>query len=479
MYTEHGYMSFKGIDCCFNEGAECFTLIPKDEQPYSKIMDAVYGPKEPVVYSTRTNKCCTLVYQEAQSDFDAIYLVPKYVVRVNENKFSSIELTGETIDAFFSPIKYFYRKRVAKQDYVADLLYAQEVVDQWDITYRKKVIHVQFSYGNILQEGVASDLRLHPRIRMIFPQTSDPTILYEVYQIIRRFLQFVFYIPDCGKVDVEVYGGETGKSFLGYLHDYQVNEKLKYRVDSRLINYCSYREYVTRLLQFAADNPNLPFSHYPENGIRIDKNNYNPVLAVDIFSAFARECMQKPTLYEKTNDTELQPLRNNIIRLLEEVEPICQMESEKWFVQEAKGRIQQLGTQIGQANKVKKAYEVLSEAVDPSIKDILWRWHFTNPSHLDESEIKRISKLLSTIRGKKAHGNDVEELSEEEVQAIRLLELINYTQMLLRAGISNTDAAMISGAVFCSNQLLLDREMNLLHDLKDTNSCAAGETDNK
>ena len=73
----------------------------------------------------------------------------------------------------------------------------------------------------------------------------------------------------------------------------------------------------------------------------------------------------------------------------------------------------------------------------------------------------------------------MEELSEEEVQAIRLLELINYTQMLLRAGISNADAAIISGAVFCSNQLLLEREMNILHDLKDTNSCAAGENDNR
>ena len=73
----------------------------------------------------------------------------------------------------------------------------------------------------------------------------------------------------------------------------------------------------------------------------------------------------------------------------------------------------------------------------------------------------------------------MEEFSEEEVQAIRLLELINYIQMLLRAGISTADAAMISGAVFCSNQLLLEREMKLLHDLKNTNSCAAGETENK
>ena len=479
MYTEHGYMSFKGIDCCFYEGAECFTLITKDEQSYSRIMDAVNGPKEPIAYSTRTDKCCTLVYQEAHNDFEAIYLVPKYVVRVLENKFSSIVLTGETIDAFFSPIRYFYRKRVAKQEYVADLLYSQQMVDQWDITFNSQIIHVEFSYGNILQNGVASDLRLHPRIRMTFQQTSDPTVLYKVYQIIRRFLQIVFYISDCGKVNVEVYGGENGQSFLGYLHDYQVNEKLKYRDDSRLINYSSYRDYVAQLLQFAADNPNLIFDHYPEYGIRIDKSDYSPALAFDVFSAFERECSENPTLYEKTNDAEFQPIKDTIIRMLDEIEPICQMESEKWFVQEARGRIQQLGTQIGQANKVKKAYEVLSETVDSSIENILWRWHFTNPSHLDESEIKRISKLLSRIRGKKAHGNAMEELSEEEVQAIRLLELINYTQMLLRAGISNADAAMISGAVFYSNQLLLEREMKLLHALKAPNSCAAGETENK
>lgn len=476
MYTEHGYMSFKGIDCCFSEGTDCFTLILKDEQSYSRIMDAVNGPKEPVSYSTRINKCCTLVYQEAHNDFDAIYLVPKYVVRVIENMFSSIELTGETIDAFFSPIKYFYRMRVAKQDYVADLLYAQQTVDQWDITYRKKTIHVQFSYGNILQEGVASDLQLHPRIRMTFPQTSDPTFLYELYQIVRRFLQIVFYIPDCGKVKVDVFGGENEQSFLGHLHDYLGNEKLKYKVDSRLINYCSYKDYIAKLFQFVADNPDLSFSHYPEYGIRIDKENYSPALAFEIFSAFERECMEKPALYEKTSDTELQSLRETVIKLLEEVEPTCQIESEKWFIQEAKGRIQQLGTQIGQANKVKKAYEVLSEVVDPSVGNILWRWHLPDSSHLSEAEIKKISKLLSKIRGKKAHGNEIEELSDEEVQAIRLLELINYAQMLLRAEISNADAAMISGAVFCSNQLLLEREMNLLHDHKDVNSCSTKET---
>lgn len=362
---------------------------------------------------------------------------------------------------------------------MADLLYEQQIVDQWDITYHSGIIHVEFSYGNILQNGVASDLRLHPHIRMTFPQTSDPTVLYEVYQIIRRFLQIVFYISDCGKVNVEVYGGENGQSFRGYLHDYQVNEKLKYRDDSRLINYCSYKDYVAQLLQFSADNSNLIFDHYPEYGIRIDKSDYSPALAFDVFSAFERECSEKPILYEKTNDVEFQPIRDTIIRALDEIEPICQMEGEKWFVQEAKGRIQQLGTQIGQASKVKKAYEILSETVDPSVENILWRWHFDNPSHLNESEIKMISKLLSKIRGKKAHGNNVEELTEKDVQAIRLLELINYIQILLRAGISKADAAMISGAGFGSNELLLEREMSLLHELKSADSCAVEETDNK
>ena len=79
--------------------------------------------------------------------------------------------------------------------------------------------------------------------------------------------------------------------------------------------------------------------------------------------------MQKSSLYEKVDDAELQPLKDKINRLLKEVETICQTESEKWFVQEAKGRIQQLGTQIGQANKVKQAYEIVSEVVDPSIKN--------------------------------------------------------------------------------------------------------------
>lgn len=74
------------------------------------------------------------------------------------------------------------------------------------------------------------------------------------------------------------------------------------------------------------------------------------------------------------------------------------------FLNNAKDRILQLGTQFGQPKKIINAYEVLHNALDGSIENIFYSPEFRLKGPLREKNLKEIANFLTEKRGAIAHG---------------------------------------------------------------------------
>lgn len=63
---------------------------------------------------------------------------------------------------FFSPPRYFYDRSKEGEITSVDLIYHSEVADKWTIIFENKPITTTLSYGDILNNGIRSDLKLQP-----------------------------------------------------------------------------------------------------------------------------------------------------------------------------------------------------------------------------------------------------------------------------------------------------------------------------
>ena len=179
-----------------------------------------------------------------------------------------------------------------------------------------------------------------------------------------------------------------------------------------------------------------------------------------IFGAFERECKLNAVLYETADDSRIKSLKKALISEVDKIKKVTDEEYD--FANQAKNRISQLGTQIGQKKKIENAYFVLSNALNTSIENLLWRLKRKNPKS-DTSKIIRIAaSKLTTLRGKIAHGESSTILNDDDVECIRFLDVLSYAQTLKRARIPDEDIELIVGAVYNCNF----KYMNFFNDKK-------------
>lgn len=450
------YAEFEGIDCTLLVEGKYLTLVPKTSVSYTKMLSCTAKKNFLFSFPGLCKENC-VAYIEAVEFFDnALRLHPIFTTQFLVHKpIHSIEITGTAIDDFFSPVFYFLSNK--QKISTSDILYGTEVADQWDVRFMDTPLTVTPSYGSILARGTASDLMLHPRLKVHFPATEDILFVYQAYQFITRFLCFVRYMPYYGDTQIDLIGRDNDRDcLLGYLIDKKA-AKTQPRATSSA-EYSKMKPYIARLLQFAASNPDLPTENYPESGLRIHPRDYPEITFHAIYATFENECKKQPKLYECADDSNIRAIRQQIVEQIRSISS-GKNDAEKQFLNDAINRIQQLGTQFGQTRRIINAYSHLKPALTHSLHNFLWRIHPNATTPLSASEIKAIATTLTDLRGKVAHGGHIDVLSEEETQMVRFLEAITYTQMLTRAGLSYVEAEMVCGAVMFSNSLLLDQAM--------------------
>lgn len=454
------YVQFHGVECILIEENENINLLLKDPNDIAKIRPYLEDHNFFLNYEGTIGFQSTAFIERMSFDTNHIIrLLPRYIVnRYHINSFNGFELTGEVIDDFFSPSRYFYDQKKNTTKSSVDLVYNKKIAESWEIKFENHSVCIILSFGDILQKGIASDLMLHAKLTVEFENTSDLAYLYRLYRMVIRFLQIIRYDTKCGKLQINLFYTKDGrKSYNGYLRDFSIDEEQFLPANYKL-EYEGFKPYIQKFLQFAADNTDYTFHHYPSKGIRFRGRDYSAVDYMNIFAAFESECHLKKELYEKVDTTKIQSIKDCIISQLNAYPTEVLTTQELNFLNNAKDRILQLGTQFGQTKKIINAYEVLHNALDGSIKNIFYLPEFRLKGPLREKKLKEIANFLTEKRGAIAHGRFSSMFSDTDAQKIRFLEILTYAQMLKRVGLKDSDVERVIGAVFHCNYILFNEQ---------------------
>lgn len=325
-------------------------------------------------------------------------------------------------------------------------MYSKENANIFNFVYREKSVEISLSYGKILKKGIASDLKLHAKLCITFPETDDICLVYEIYSVIVRFLHFVRHQQQHNLLPIELFGKiDDKKSHLGLLYD-KLYIKGKFNGGNE-IESIYFEKHINKLLQLFADDENYPIEHLPKEAE--GSYGYTSIRFLTIFGSFERECKLNAALYETADDSQIKSFKAALLLKIDEFEKVTKEENN--FVNQAKNRISQLWTQFGQKKKIENAYAVLNNALNTSIDNLLWRLKRKNPKSDTTKLVSIAASLLTNLRGKIAHGESSTILSDEDVECIRFLDVLAYAQTLKRAKITDADIELIIGAVYKCN----------------------------
>lgn len=422
-------------------------IIPTDKNKISELYQCVYLTNFLLEFSDPIYKKSAIFIKDIHPRFDnAIRCNSTFIAKLIDNmRIDSFELTGDDIDEFFSPSRYFFDLSRGGELLHKELVYNKEIANTFNFVYKNEPVKISLSYGEILKNGIASDLKLHAKLFVMFPETDDICFVYEIYSVIVRFLQFLSHQQRYNLLPIQLFGKiNDKKSRLGSLYD-KLYIAGKYNGISD-IESIYFEKHINNLLQLFSDDKNYPINHLPkEEGA----NEYTPIRFLTIFGAFERECKLNTEIYETSDDSQVKSFKNALILQIDELQKVT--DEERSFAIQAKNRILQLWTQSGQKKKIESAYAVLSGALNTSIDYLLWRLKGKNPKFDTTKLVKIAASLLTNLRGKIAHGESNVVLSDEDIECIRFLDVLTYAQTLKRAKISDEDIELIIGAIFKCN----------------------------
>lgn len=446
---------FFGVDCIFVENQMGMNIYPIDENDIKKIYQHTFSVDFSINYKSHIDKNTTInVHRMKSSLFRGFELIANYVVKLlDETPISMMEITSEAIDSLFSTVKYYYQQRINGKSVSIDLLYDRDLVDTWTIRYRGKDIKISLFYGEALKRGISSDTKIHPKLSASFTETCDAQELFEIYSIIKFFLQTSRYGLKIGKTRVELFSIDGEKrSRRGFLFDYSIqNLECTYSE----ITYEHIKEYIGPLLQFAADHHTMQIDFFPKGYHGLLSDSYNGLLFASLFAGFERECHSKHDLYEKADDSPFRDKKDEIIEFIQNKKN----EDNEWFYNSIEERINQFGTQIGQEKKLVKAYSILAKALQSSMQNLFFLPSFRINEVPTQEDINKIAKTIMRFRGKVIHDGEKSTFSDEESLYVHFLEILVYSMILKRAGIPDKGIELIIGVIFHCNYVAMEAEI--------------------
>ena len=212
---QQGYLTFNKIESIYTIDGMNMFIIPTDKD--SNIYQYIDRTNFLLEFSDAIYKKSAVYIKDVQSLFDnSIRCNPIFISKlINNRKIESFEIMGDDVDEFFSPSRYFFNLHCESKLSPKELIYDKEIADVYDFTLKKKSITVSLIYGEILKDGIASDLKLHAKLFVKIPETNDICLIYEIYLAIIRFLHFVRHQQQHNLLPVELFSKiDDKKSFL-------------------------------------------------------------------------------------------------------------------------------------------------------------------------------------------------------------------------------------------------------------------------
>lgn len=450
------HLTLWGAECTYTETQDGLLVSPINSEDHLKLLAGQMVNKEPfyLPYGSPLQHCAYIEHINLERNA-GIRLIASHIFKdIHYDSFDQMTITGEVIDDFFSPSRYFIEYKEKNKDLPPDLLYNHIVADEWRIDFKNQPLLIQLQYGDILTAGTVSDFVLHPKLVLFFEPTNDIVFVFQIYAFVLQFFQFVRYSQYVGNFQVSLATTIDANRCKNGLLLIPESKQFEYNKGPYDLDHMNGRAYIQPLLQFFASQPVLYCKHFPErSGIAFNRT-YTPLDFQNIYSAFEAECHANRAIYEKTDDTPIQPIREKLLSLIKEIPTQGMNTEERKFLNDAKSRLLDLGAHYGQKNKITNAFFILESCLSSSIKRILHLPNHEQASPLATEEISKFAKCIVSKRSALVHGNTTTSFSSSDIQYIRLLEIMVYCQILRRAKLSDDAIERIIGVVFLCNTIL-------------------------
>lgn len=444
MSNNQGYLVFENIECIYTQFEDYFLVIPKNAEDIKKMFMLTHKKNFILKYEHFLYENAFAFIEEIQSNTNYTFkFITKYVVNLNgDYAINEFELIGDEIDAFFSPITYYFYQKKAGENLKIDLLYGKDKIDCFDFLYNNKNVSVMLSYGEMFTRGIASDLILHPKLLISFESTKDSNILYGIYKILVKFLQISRYQRNYNFKPIELYGTVNNvKQHIGFMYEKPyANTNYSKFSDAEYINF---KPYINQLLQVIASDENFSVKHLPCS--RYDLFEFDMHRYFSVYKAFETEYAKSRKEYFISNEKPIKKIKKEILQYLNEIKKDdMKDQKEIKFINKACDRINQLDTEIGFKNKIISAHDKLSNIIESSEKFMFNKFDLN----------KSVNSLVDN-RGKLAHLNSFDKFTDDEIRDIRFLEVLTYIMFLRRAQIDDNGIEKIVGAVLICNPSMM------------------------
>lgn len=437
-----GYLDYFGIRCVYIQDGMNYILMPTDEK--SNIMRHGMEKNYLISFSTELAPNSVIsVKQQIGSNINSICLELNYILKSHTaEKFSGFVMVGNEIDQFFSPLEFYFRKHMKHETSQSDLLYDEEKIMQYSFTCDGKKVDVELVYGNLLREGIKSDLVLHPQLIVTFEETRDTDFIYHVSNAIVTMLQFVHRKQAYNLKNLQLFRStDKGISFCGYMFSslYQVDLRPSARIDASFVYY---GEKLGELLSIIASEPEFSIKHL--NKEWSDEFSYSAERLGAVSSAFEYE-YKKNAVYPQNSEIDAPVTRTAIVDFISNME-IKESGATK-FLELAKSQISGLGKRPGLRQQIINAYKENSRAMDSSINNLL---------HRHKGSVEDAASTFAKLRGKVLHNEMGYEFDDKESECIRFVSILQFVMVLKRVQYSDAAIEKIIGRAFMCNNSFFD-----------------------
>lgn len=431
-----GYLDYFGEKCVYIQEDMSYTLVPVNEGAniQQHFMDEDYL----LPFSSGPNKqCIASVKKQTRCGFNSICLELNYVYKgIDDSSFDGFSMVGNEIDEFFSPLEYYFHKKRSGNYQSTDLLYGQEVAARFQFICDGQPIQIELIYGNVLTDGIRTDLTLHPQLIVRFSTTKDTNFVFHVASTIIRFLQFVHRKTSYNIKAIELFHNtESGISYTGYMFAsmFNIDTRPNSRIDASFIYY---GKKIENILSLIATEKTFALNHL--NFAAKNEYDYTAERLAAISAAFEYE-YSKNQEYAKTSDFSDAEIKKTIVDYIDQI-PVVDSESDQ-FRELAKSRISSLGTQPGLKTKIMNAYNFNASALESSLPSLLVR----------QKKVEKAAACFVELRGKVLHHDTGYVFNDVETESIRFIDVLQFVMVLKRAKYTDQEVELLLGPLYSCN----------------------------
>lgn len=439
-----GFLSYHNNKCAYVQEDMDYILTPVNDN--SNILKYDEKKNYKISFCSPSKEACIISVKEHIPEVlnlhGVVRLKLNYITKkLSENEIDGFIMEGKEIDEFFSPIEYFYRMKHSEKAVSCNYLYEKETVKRYQFKFNKKPVTVDLNYGNILSEGLASDATLHAKLYIHIERTTDTDYIFQVSEIIKKFLQFVLRKTTLNLKPFKLFHltSENKTSILGFMIS------SIYHPESRANNginatFLEYGEKLNNLLSIIASEEDFPTQFLETT----DVCEYSSKNVGMLSSAFEYE-YRKGNIYEKKSSMNDLNVKTDLLNYINTYTP--KNELEKNYIGIVRDKVSKIGSEIGLTQRIINAF-IGNKNILNSLFDLKKEPDLNN-------FVKKTAKMFVGVRGKTVHDKPDYLLNNKEQKSIRLIEILRFVMVLRRADYIDKEIEQIIGLVFwCNNSLL-------------------------